>query len=137
MNKTKLAYIEFIDSKKWDYFSTLTTQYNLNQKAARSYITTLSKFLKKYKTKIFWVFEPFNTKGGGHLHLLIKMAKPSMLVINSYKTYFHTLWQKISKKDWQKEENRTETVKFNPKLRGSEYVTKYINSPKADYDFHF
>ena len=130
----------YLNQHTWDYYCTLSTSYTLTSKSARRAMIRFSEHLKERfgGANIFWVSEPFDLKEGCHLHALIK--------INKSIRYSDYLAKKALLESWQIVTANTSNVsklhclhirKYNRKLGGNFYVTKYIDKPNADYDFFF
>lgn len=137
-SKSENQYGAFLNQHKWDYYCTLSTPYTLTSKSARRAMNRLYDRLREHYggANIFWASEPFDLKDGWHLHALIKIN--DTILRSDY------LAKKALLKSWQIVTASTSKVsklhclhirKYNNKLGGNNYVSKYINKPNSDYDF--
>lgn len=114
-------------------YCTFTTRYQLTLPAARKSMERLHSHLSfhfAFSPKIFWVAEPFDIKYGCHLHALIEVENKKLTT----KTDIRNAWQVVSKGKGLKEYNNT-TIKDYDRLKGGHfYLSKYLQSHKADYD---
>ena len=68
------AYANFLNTQKWDYFTTLTYKWDVKQKQNRRNMDRMISALQKSDPNfnIFWVTEYTNYNYNTHNHLLVK-----------------------------------------------------------------
>ena len=68
------AYANFLNTQKWDYFTTLTYKWDVKQKQNRRNMDRMISALQKSDPNfnIFWVSEWHRSGTSTHNHLLIK-----------------------------------------------------------------
>lgn len=134
----KKNYGDFLNQYDWNFFCTLTTSYSLSLKSSRRAVERFVNILNtNYSSNnhIFFASEPFDLIDGNHIHCLIQLER------NKFTSVYKA--QKAIKESWQSATGRNETIsrhltqvkKFNRKLGGSWYMSKYLQHKNADYDF--
>lgn len=129
-----VIYGDWLNKTEWTYFCTFTTRYSLSVKSARRAMIRLNDFLitqYSFKTKIFWVAEPFDTGDSYHLHALLKIEGKAT---ENLKYYIKKAWQIISKGRYGKEYHQTILRPYEPSKGAHFYMAKYLHRPDSDYD---
>jgi len=130
------AVASFLDTWKWDYFGTFTTQYELSIKSTRRLMSVYSAQLNLFNcrhglidepTLVSWFAEVNPNRGGHHIHALIKSTI-------SVQDQFQ-IWQKVSGAQWPKgPSNRVKIESYIRTLGANHYVSKYITKEHCDWD---
>jgi hypothetical protein len=131
------AYQAYLTSIPWDFFCTLSTDYELTPKSARRLMDRYCERLKQtiYNNEngflCFWVAEKFKAKDGCHIHTLIK--QPQILnLVGSWE--LDNTFQIVSGAKKQNKYFRTDIEKYEPKLMGARYFAKDLKYNNTAYD---
>lgn len=131
---------DWLNTKGWTHWCTLTTPYELTQSGARRLANRFHEKLSKNAgyTEMYWASEPFDVKAGQHIHALLKVP-PGL----PYEAITRTYQAVTGSEKW----SRIQVDEFNAnwKKEGSEdheegkgaayYVGKYITKKLSDYDY--
>ena len=130
------AVSQFLDTWKWDYFVTFTTDYELSLKscrrlmvnyAARLNLFNLSHGMPDDPTLLAWFCEANPNRGGHHIHALLKTP---IGVQDQFQE-----WQKVSGSQWPKgQANRVRSEAYIRTLGASYYVSKYVTKEFCEWD---
>ena len=122
------AVANFLDTWKWDYFGTFTTEYELSIKSTRRLMDVYTAQLNLFNLKrglideptlVSWFAEVNPNRGGHHIHALIKS---SIGVQDQFQ-----VWQRVSGSQWPKgQSNRVKIESYMRTLGANYYVSKYI-----------
>lgn len=136
---SKKIYGDFFNQYDWDYYTTLTTAFPLSSKSSRR---SMERFIDILNTKyegshhVFYTSEPFDLLHGYHLHCLIQIDKKTLTSAYLAKKAITNSWNLANGYNTSKGiPHRVHLQKYNRKLGGAWYISKYLNRPNADYDF--
>jgi hypothetical protein len=135
--KSKNIYGSFLNSFSWSYYATFSTTFRLSSKSARRAIENFVAYFEKKHggCQIFFASEPFDLKEGFHIHCLIKINNYYLPTDYKAKKAISSVWNLLlCGSSVKSKAHRVHLKKFNKKLGGSWYVSKYITQPNADYD---
>lgn len=126
----KLGLCEWLDGKKWDTWTTLTTQYELTLPGARRAMIRFQDLTDKIApSAVFWVAEKFDCKDGFHLHSLWNFDKAISNKIN----------YELFKQSWKTAVNNEKAFCYSEHYQkhfgAHSYLAKYITKGITDYDF--
>ncbi len=129
-------YGNWLDSMEWDYYCTFTTDYSLSNSSARRAMDRLLKTLIHEFGSItyFWVAEPFDCKEGCHTHALIKIPSP---LYYSAVSVIEKKWHQVTQTKKTRGYHKTHVMPYVKGKGAHFYLSKYLNTPNADYDFSF
>lgn len=132
-----IAWAKWLNTMDWAYYCTFTTRYSMSVKSAGKSMERLHNCLKKKfpDTILFWVAEPFDAKDGCHVHALLKVNKNESKAIKSTISLIKKSWQVVSNGRGGKEYNYSVILDYDKNKGGNHYVSKYMNSKNAEYDF--
>jgi hypothetical protein len=148
-----LVWKEFLGAKKWTYFCTFTTGYELTQKSARRLMERYFQRICDYirvgekpcsEISMFWATEPFELKDGCHIHALLYLPKEYTSELhfqNLIHIYQIASGNKISVMDKKtgacrfESWNRVDFSKYKGKT-GASYCSKYVTKRMGDYDYY-
>ena len=132
------AVANFLDTWKWDYFGTFTTEYELSIKSTRRLMDVYTAQLNLFNLKrglideptlVSWFAEVNPNRGGHHIHALIKS---SIGVQDQFQ-----VWQRVSGSQWPKgPSNRVKIESYMRTLGANYYVSKYITKSHCDWDIN-
>jgi len=128
----------FLDTWKWDYFVTFTTEYELSIKSARRLMSNYASQLNLFNwshgmadepTLISWFAEANPSRGGHHIHALLKTP---LTIQDQFQ-----LWQRVSGSQWPKgQAHRVKSESYIRTLGANYYVSKYISKDYCEWDIH-
>jgi len=137
--KTKKAWIDYLEALPWTFFITGTTRYELTLKSNRRLQERFFEALCLRNSKMFWVSEPFDLKEGYHSHSLfyipdnIEPFNPESEFL--FREIVNTWQWATGNKDLTKENwSRIRIQKYDPKRGAGGYCGKYLFKTDADYD---
>ena len=126
----KSGLCDWLDSKDWDTWTTLTTKYELTLPGARRSMIRFQRLTDKIApSSVFWVAEQFDCKDGFHLHSLWNFGGAI-----SNKTNYS-----LFKEAWKTSANNDKAFCYSERYRKSKgahsYLAKYITKGITDYDY--
>lgn len=126
----KSGLCEWLDGKKWDTWTTLTTQYELTLPGARRAVVRFQELTDKIApSTVFWVSEKFDCKDGFHLHSLWNFDGAI-----SNKTNYE-----LFKEAWKTAVNNEKAFCYSERYERGHgahtYLSKYITKGITDYDY--
>lgn len=130
---------DWLNTKEWSHWTTLTTPYELTIKGARR---LAHKFHKKLSdngsAEMFWACEPFDVKEGQHIHALVK-APPGMpfeAIIETYQSVAGSEgWARIQLDEFNPKWKKESSEEHEESKGAAYYVGKYITKRLSDYDY--
>ncbi len=117
------AYGDFLQSQSWDYFSTLTYKYDVNENANRKNMDRMVSYINKKvgDYSMFWVAEWHSTRTSIHNHLLFRGDLKR--IINAY-------WTRNRLGD----SKGLKHLEYDSTKGASYYISKHIDK-QVDYDY--
>ena len=111
----------WLGTMEWDYFSTLTYQYDIGVKQNHNMMNRISKALLKTSLdyEVFYITEFSGYKTSTHNHMLIKGDGVIDIIHKNLKGYIT---------------DKVIHLPYDSDKGASYYVCKNINSPGVDYD---
>jgi len=155
--KTKQAYIAWLNTLPWTFFLTGSTRYELTLKSNRrlidrwyngflvepcrsnNYTPYFHPGIKTKSSCLFWVSEPFELKDGCHGHGLLYLPGYDPDRDRAIYTKLIDHWQLVTGNGGRDRDtwNALNLSLYNPKRGGGGYCSKYIMKDGADYDIFF
>lgn len=146
--KSKQAWIDYLETIPWTFFITGSTRYELTLKSTRRLMERFYEAIKTDDSLLFWVAEKFECKDGYHSHGLLKISNKYGSLDPENKFLFTNLidhWQLATgnkalsidqdKITWDKAGwNALNLKRFNPGRGAGGYCAKYVFKDNADYD---
>lgn len=125
----EIEYATWLNTMPWNWWATLTSNWDFNLKGLRKKMTQLKDWLKKLcrEIRIFYVLEPHKDKTGYHAHALLFTGESK---INE--ATINRIWQKLAGGGLAY--NHTQIKKYDPIKGANFYVCKFINRPGIDWD---
>lgn len=130
----KQYWIKLLWDRGYTHFVTLTSSFPMGQQLARAKViefhTELKRILNESPMEMFFVIEKYYDQPNYHIHALIR-SKGAI-----YQDTFSVCWNNVLNnfiRSKQKQICLGEPIQNKESV--SRYVTKYIRSPKTDYDF--
>jgi hypothetical protein len=120
---------KWIDTLEWSYYCTFTTRYSLSVNSARR---SMERLFQKIRAKfpglrMLWAAEPNASRSGCHIHALVYSIEES----KKLKWVLSRSWQIVSGKN---QDSYCIVEPFFKGRGGPEYMTKYFEHPKSEYD---
>ena len=141
LKNVKEEWIAYLESRKWDFFVTGTTRYNLTLKSCRRLVERFFNMIKYPGDIIFWVAEPFELRDSHHFHGLLKHPTETraeyMRLINMFQKATGARRLNIDCRgfDWDKTNwNALDLHKYDSKRGAGGYICKYLMKTETDYD---
>ncbi|MFM7851642.1 MAG: hypothetical protein ACKO96_06905, partial [Flammeovirgaceae bacterium] len=129
---------DWLHSKEWSHWATLTTPYELTMKGARRLADRFHHRLSREgKTSMFWSAEPFDVKEGFHIHALLKAPEgiPYEVVVQCYQDVAGSKgWSRIQLDEFDRGWKKEGAQEYEPSKGATYYVGKYITKRLSDYD---
>jgi len=128
----------FVATKKWDWFLTLTTSYELSYKSARRltnrYFGNIHKLSPNSRFEMFYTIEPHKIKGGTHIHALLNSEYDKRINDKIMFDFLVKQFQRTAGKTktglWQR--NKISKIKGDT-TAVSKYCAKYITKETQLY----
>ena len=134
-NTTQLTQNEhlanFVQTKKWDWFLTFTTEYDLSYNSARRfnnrYFKNIHSLGKNSFFSMFYTIEPHKIKGGTHIHALLSTEFDERINDGVMFRFLLDQWKRTSGKNSKGTYHRNKIGKIKgSKEAVSRYCVKYI-----------
>jgi len=146
--KSKKAYVSWLEAQEWTFFITGSTRYELTLKSLRRLMERWFEVVKTDGSRLFWAGEKFELKDGYHGHGLLYIPNDRLEIDPDNIFLFQRLvdaWQLMTgnkavanhngKIEWSKEGwNALHLKRFEKKRGGGGYCSKYVFKEGADYD---